>query len=477
MSNKSVLLAGIVTGVLFGLHPIHVESVAWISERKDVLYSFFFLLALLEYIRYVSALETSSLSPGVYDSIQCKYISVFLLFLLAVISKPMAITLPMLMLILDWFPLQRLQTTIGRRRAVLEKIPFFIISVMLSYLAVFAQKMAHAVAERDPIPLPARIMNAAKALVEYLIHMVWPVDLMPLYPHPYWENPVLTSPQYLMPAVTVVFISVCCVLLIKRQKLWFAVWASYLILLLPVLGIIQIGAQGMADRYTYLPSVGPCLIIGIASGRVGGKILSSDATKTAWAVFMSMLCIFTVFLSSATIKQIHVWKDGVTLWEYELDLLKKKYQKSSFVIWTAYVGNGHAQMRKGNLEGAIQSFSEAILMQTDKDVAYDHYQQRAIAYARLGRLEEAIQDFTTAISMKPAMAVLYYNRGTAFAKRGSLTEAVADLTKAISMSTVPNADYFMNRGNALKKLGRLEEGESDIEKATIIKKSSPDRVP
>jgi len=470
MSQTPVLLAGIVTGLLFGLHPLHVESVAWISERKDVLYAFFFLLALLQYIRYVSERDASSPSRGIHESAQRTYVSAFLLFFLAAISKPMAITFPVVLLILDWFPLQRLRTADGRRRAVLDKIPFIIISLVLAGIALFAQKTAHAFPLRLlPISLAMRIMNAAKALVEYLIHMVLPFDLMPLYPHPYWVDPVLTSPQYLLPAIAVVLISACSIILLKRQKLWFAVWTTYVIMLLPVLGIIQVGAQGMADRYTYLPSVGPFLIIGIAIGWTGERINASHVKKTARAALMIALCIFALLVSRATIKQIRIWKDGVTLWGHELDTLNKNgFTGHIFVIRQAYSGIGFAHMINGSYESAIDAFSQAIILKPDAE----YHQQRAIAYAKLVRFEEAIQDFTMAISLDTKNAVLYYNRGTAYAKRGLFPEAVADLTKAISMSTVPNADYYMNRGNAFKKLGRLDEGERDVMEANRIKNAT-----
>jgi tetratricopeptide (TPR) repeat protein len=468
VSQTPVLLAGIVTGLLFGLHPLHVESVAWISERKDVLYAFFFLLALLAYIRYVSERDASKFSRDIHASAHRAYASALLLFFLAAISKPMAITFPVVLLILDWFPLQRLQTADGRRRAFLEKTPFILISLALAGIAFYAQQSAHAIPRRFLIPLMMKIMYAAKALMDYLIHMVLPFDLIPLYPHTYWVDPVLTSPQYLLPAIAFVMISVCSILLIKKQPLWFAVWASYVIMLLPVLGIIQVGAQGMADRYTYLPSIGPFIVIGIATGWAGRKIIESNEKKMVWPALITALCLFTVLVSSFTIKQIRIWKDGITLWNHELDSLNKKSSQDTFVIWTAYAGKGFAHMRNGSYENAVDDFSKAILLIPNAQ----YYLERAIAYAKLGRLEEAIQDFTSAISLDPKSSALYYNRGTAYAKRGSFSEAIDDLSKAISLSTEPNADYYMNRGNVLNKLGRLEEGKRDLIEARKIRMRS-----
>jgi hypothetical protein len=468
MSQTSVLLAGIVTGLLFGLHPLHVESVAWISERKDVLYAFFFLLAVLAYIRYVSERETSGSSREINESARRAYVFAFLLFILSAISKPMAITFPVVLLILDWFPLRRLQTADRRRRAVFEKTPFIMVSLALAGIAFYAQKSAHAMPEHFRIPLVMKIMNAVKALMDYLTHMVLPFDLIPFYPHPYWVDPVLTSPQYMLPAIAVVLISICSMILMKKQPLWFAVWASHVIMLLPVLGIVQVGAHGMADRYTYLPSVGPFMLIGIATRWAAGRIVASSINKTAWPVLIIALGLFAVLISGVTIKQIHIWKDGITLWSHELDILKKKSSRDSFVIGTAYAGKGLAHMMNGSYESAVDDYSKTILLIPN----VEYYLERAVAYAKLGRLKESIQDFTSAISLDPKSPSLYYNRGTAYAQRGSFSEAIDDLSKAISLSTEPNADYYMNRGNAFKKLGRLDEGNRDLMEARRLRMRS-----
>ncbi len=408
-------------------------------------------------------------SHDMHENARRSYMVAFYLFLLAAISKPMAITFPVVLLILDWFPLQRLQTSDGRRMAVVEKTPFIMVSLALAGMAFYAQKSAHAMPEHFRIPLVMKIMNAVKALIDYLIHMVLPFDLMPFYPHPYWVDPVLTSPQYLLPALAVVLISICSIILIKKQPLWFAIWASYVIMLLPVLGIVQVGAHGMADRYTYLPSVGPFMVIGIATGWAAGRIVASGIKKSAWPSLIIAVGLFTVLVSSITIKQIQVWKNGITLWSHELDILEKTSSQDIFVIGTAYSGKGLAHMMSGSYEDAVDDYSKTILLIPN----VEYHQERAIAYAKLGRLEEALQDFTSAISLDPTSASLYYNRGTAYAKRGSFSEAIDDLSKAISLSTEPNADYYLNRGNALKKLGRLDEGERDIIAARKLNRRSP----
>jgi hypothetical protein len=386
----------------------------------------------------------------------------------------MAVTFPVVLLILDWFPLQRLETATGRRRAVLEKIPLFVISMFLTGVSFFAQQTAHAVAIRKPIPLMAKIMNATKAAIEYLINLVWPLDLMPFYSHPYWQDPVLTHAQYIIPALIVIVVSVCCMFLAKQKKIWLAVWAIYVTMLLPVLGIIQIGAQGMADRYMYLPSVGPFFVMGVSAGLIGERITALDIKKTAGMALLTTLCIFIILLSNITRKQIQIWENGVTLWNYELDMLNKKADKNWFAYWIAYRGLGEDHIRKGNYKDALNDYSEVIILKPDDGPAY---QMRGLAYAKLGRLKEAINDFTAALAINPDSPTLYYNRGTAFARLGSFLEAVNDLTMAISTSTKPDANYYLNRGLVLKKLGRAQDSERDIAEAKRLRDASSERIP
>jgi tetratricopeptide (TPR) repeat protein len=230
----------------------------------------------------------------------------------------------------------------------------------------------------------------------------------------------------------------------------------------------------MADRYVYLPSVGPFLVMGAAVGLIGERITASDTKKTAGTALLIVLCIFIVLLSNATRRQIHIWKDGVTLWNYELDMLRKKSDNNWFAYWIAYRGLGEDHLRKENYKDALNDYSEVIMLKPDDGPAY---QMRGIAYAKLGRLKEAIKDFTAALAITPNSPALYYDRGTAFAKLGSFLEAVNDLTMAISISTKPEANYYLNRGLALKKLGRAQDSERDIAEAKKLRNISPERIP
>ena len=238
----SYLIIAAVTGLLFGLHPLHVESVAWVSERKDLLCAMFFLLSILAYTNK-------------------HYILVLFLFALALLSKPMAVSLPAVLLILDWHPFNRISSMKSFLSALLEKLPLIALSLISSVLTVLAQKAGGALRTFDVIPLSVRVLVATESLMSYLWKMILPMNLTPYYPYP--KNISLLSEECLLSVILVFGITAACIVMAKKQKLWLAVWGYYVITLLPVIGIVQVGIQAMADRYTYLPSLGPFLITGL----------------------------------------------------------------------------------------------------------------------------------------------------------------------------------------------------------------------
>ncbi|MGD0283667.1 MAG: hypothetical protein ABSB95_15050, partial [Dissulfurispiraceae bacterium] len=236
------LIIAAVTGLLFGLHPLHVESVAWVSERKDLLCAMFFLLSVLAYTNK-------------------HYLLVVFLFALALLSKPMAVSLPAVLLILDWHPFNRISSVKSFLSAFLEKLPLIALSIVSSVLTVLAQKAEGAMQPFEVTPLSSRVLVAAESLLSYLWKMVWPVNLIPYYSYP--GNVSLFSAEYFLSVIIVFGITAACLIMVKKQKLWLAAWGYYVITLLPVLGIVQVGGQAMADRYTYLPSLGPFILIGL----------------------------------------------------------------------------------------------------------------------------------------------------------------------------------------------------------------------
>ena len=255
--SEHKVLVGVTAGVLFGIHPLHVESVAWISERKDVLSTFFFLLSILFYLRYMSRKPAEK--PFLFFNKY--YLSSFISFVLGLLSKPMVVTLPLILLLLDWYPLKRLANLKSTYKALTEKIPFFICSFVSIIVTVIAQKQA--ISDFEIHPLSSRIANAFKSFAVYLQKIVWPADLMPFYPYQIRVN--LFSFEYILSLLIFFAITICCIILWKKknQNFWLASWIYYVITLLPVIGIVQIGRQEMADRYMYLPSIGPFIVLGM----------------------------------------------------------------------------------------------------------------------------------------------------------------------------------------------------------------------
>ena len=256
-ATTSLLAAG-ATAVLFGLHPIHVESVVWISERKDLLCALFYLLTISSYLTYTAS---SSERNRWFWLIVC-----FVLFILALMSKPMAVTLPLTLLLLDIYPVKRITfhplSTVQNLFPLLEKIPFLMLSIASTIITIMAQDAGGAVRSLDTFPLDARLLNATRALVFYLQKILFPLKLVPFYPFP--TNLHWLEVEYFLSGMFVVAITAVCLWMLRQGKLFsFIAWSYYVITLLPVLGIIQIGGQAAADRYTYLPSLGIFILMGV----------------------------------------------------------------------------------------------------------------------------------------------------------------------------------------------------------------------
>src|SRR5262245_12705628 len=230
------------TAVLFGIHPIHVESVAWVSERKDVLCAAFFLLSVISYVRYLRGPRTTGL-----------YVLCFGLFALSLMSKPMAITLPIVLVILDFYPFRRFETE-KAKQILFEKLPFILLTICASIVAIYTQNAVGALEGTGQGPIIGRVITAARGYMFYLIKIALPFNLAPYYPRP--STIVLLDVATIFTVMAVMTITYFAISCYKRTALFSAVWFYYVVTLLPVIGIVQVGAQAAADRYTYLPSIG-----------------------------------------------------------------------------------------------------------------------------------------------------------------------------------------------------------------------------
>lgn len=466
--SRFVLIAATTTGLLFGLHPLHVESVAWVSERKDLLCALFFLLSIMAYTKYAAATsqrakgmgqdETGGVhSTGVYFAFtQRSMLYALCFFILALLSKPMAVTLPFVLLILDWYPFGRIQSLRSCRTAFIEKLPFIALSLISSIVTILAQHGKGATTLTEYVPLWARMVVAARALIAYIQKMLLPFDLLPFYHYPRsWD---IWSSAYLLPVLLVAVITIICIRT-KKHGIWLAVWSYYVITLTPVLGIIQVGGQSMADRYTYLPSLGPFLITGFMSGMFYEKI----ANLTRWGTVLKLCCIFAAgaalfFMSLITVRQIGVWKDGLVLWGYAIE-------KEPLSDPYAYNNRGFILMGKGSLDEATEHFEIAIRL----DPGYaDAYNNLCLAYKSKGLYNKAIEQCRTAIGIKPDYAEAHNNLGVVYKLEGLDDKAVEQYRIALRLKP-DYAEALFNLGIVYLDRGDLETARRAFEEGLKLR--------
>jgi len=457
LDERGMLIAAGVTGALFGLHPLHVESVAWVSERKDLLCGLFFLLSIMS---YAHAASTAGALPGRHGpavlQFEKRYLPALVLFSLALMSKPMAVSLPLILLLLDWYPLKRISTARSFLSAGAEKLPFVALSLISSVLTISAQRTA----SLEDVSLVTRMLVAANALIVYLGKMAVPYHLLPFYPYP--DASSVLSAGYVSMAVAVCGITALCLATAGRHRLWLAAWGYYCITLLPVLGLVTVGEQSMADRYTYLPSLGPFLLFGLGMAWIGertemlqrhGSIAGHIAVITGIALILA--------LSVSTLKQISHWRNGITLWTAVID-------EDADPAPLAYYNRGLGYMRAGQYDRALQDYHAAIAL----DPRYvNAYTNRGLTYKRTGQLDLALADYNRAIDLDPGYAVPYNSRGVLFAETGRFGQAMSDFTRAISLRP-DYANAYMNRGITLRDAGRTDEALGDFNAAIRIDQNS-----
>jgi lipoprotein NlpI len=468
LHERTVLITGAVTGMLFGLHPLHVESVAWVAERKDLLCALFFLLSILSYANYARGKESGvrNQGPGVGPKkifINKHYLLSLVLFVLALMSKPMAVTLPAVLLILDWYPFIRIHSLKTFRSALVEKLPFMALSLMSSILTVLAQGAGRAIVPITFVPVPVRLLVAARSLIAYLWKMAVPVNLVPFYPYP--ENASLLSGKYLLAVACVVAITVTCLVLAKKQKLWLSGWGYFVITLVPVIGIVQVGGQAMADRYTYLPGLGPFLIVGCAAAWLFDRM---NGTKKRWIHAANIIGVAAIILTSVlmaylTFQQIGVWKNSLVVLNYILD---KEPHNSPQV----YLYRGMALEKAGKLERALDDYNQALAQDPSYSEAYDN---RGLLYQKKGLVDKAIEDFNRSIQLDPSSGKAYFNRGFIHAETGMFDQAIEDFNHALAIE--PSfADAYANRGIAYALTGRRDMALADFNKAIELNERSAD---
>ncbi|MBN1365997.1 MAG: tetratricopeptide repeat protein [Syntrophaceae bacterium] len=385
---------------IFALHPLHVESVAWIAARKDVLSVFFWMLTLCLYVHYTQ-------KPTIK-----RYLLVFLCFACALMSKTMVVSLPVVMILLDYWPLGRFQSHKGNviLWQLKEKALFFILAVIFSIITLYAQ--SEATAKYFFLPFVYRLANAPVSFMTYLEKTFWPHDLTIFYPFSY-KIPV---GQVLGTTLLIVVISVIIIAVMRRLPYLFVGWLWYAITLLPVIGIIQIGNHTIADRYSYLPSIGIAVMM---AWSVPFLIKSKDMRKK---ILFPMGIAFLAIMALLTWQQCSYWKNSITLFSQALRINSNNFRAHNFLA--------HALAEERKFKEAIRHFDKAIQISQDN---YLLYYNRGLAYTKLGQHQNALESFTEAIRLKPDSVDSYVNRGIVYAKLDQYQTAIEDFNKAISL--------------------------------------------
>ena len=484
-SGRGVMIASVVTGVLFAVHPMHVESVAWVTERKDLLYALFYLLSMVCYCRYATALPDGGERRSFL--LNGTYLGALLLFFLSLASKPMAVTLPLVLLVLDWYPLRRM----GRRHAlagvIAEKLPFLLLSAIISLVTVIAQKDIGGLKSVSDATPAFRLLLAAKSLALYLLRLIFPLGLSPLYPYP--RDHSLFRMEYLAALLFMAALTAACIRYRKERPVFLAVLLVFVVSLLPVLGLLQAGVQAMADRFMYLACLGPLLLIGLGTASLWQRRAGTAGQKRLAAVGVAL--VVGCSLSYLTISQIAVWKNAVTLWDsviaksperfsdlylYRGEALEhagqpdRALQDYATAIsldpgdYNAYVHHGTVLLNKGELDPAILDFDRAITVSPD---AVDAYNNRGNAYRKKGNLERALQEYNTAVAKKPGFYLTYVNRASAYVAKGEVHKAIADLTTVLSLEP-ELAKVYSSRGGLNMVAGNVDQALADYNRACSL---------
>jgi tetratricopeptide (TPR) repeat protein len=442
---------------LFAVHPLRVESVAWVAERKDVLSAFFGLLTLICYTRYVKKSEGGSQNSEadalVSFSFLCYlfYWFALIFYALGLMCKPMLVSLPFVLLLVDYWPLQRIQKLeFGIRNLkwlLVEKIPFFILAAVMSFVTMLMQSRSGVVKTAAVYPPGARFENLLVAYGRYLEKTFWPGNLAVYYPHPgYWR-----PGQVLLAGIFLCGISVWMVLKARRYPFLLMGWLWFLVTLIPVIGLVQVGRQSMADRYTYLPSLGILIL-------------------TAWGVYelvhrwryhqiiLATTAVAVVAVSATlTRRQLTYWQDGETLFRHALAVTQNNY--------FAHKALGTALLSRNQTDEAIREFQAAIQLEPDDAEAHNNL---GIALLNRGLTDAAAQEFQQAIRAKPDNAEAHYNLGNILLNEGWSGEAIQQFQEALRFQP-ENAGARNDLGVALASAGRRDEAVEQFREALRLK--------
>jgi tetratricopeptide (TPR) repeat protein len=440
---------------LFTWHPLHVESVAWISERKDVLSTFFALLALLSYTKYAK------------ENCRRSFWFALIFFALGLMAKPMLVTLPFVMLLLDFWPLRRIsnsQFPISNPEnsaappipafnfhsssfilLALEKWPFFLLAAVSCIVTVFAQHGGGAIIPLELVPLRYRLANAVTSYLDYFLKMLWPANLVVLYP----ITPLLRT-QFFAATVFLIVVS-CCVWKTRRTRPYLLVgWLWFLGTLVPVIGLIQVGGAALADRYTYIPSIGVFLAVAFGVRDLADRFQIPKIVITFAAAAILTACVIL------TENQLRFWHDSESLFTHALAVTKDN--------GIAHFNLGVALEQQGKLTRALAEYREAARLMPGR---YQIHNNLGNLLDNLGRPGEALSEYREAVRLDPKPPALHDGLGIVLVELGRFDEAMNEFTNAARLDPAYPWPYFQ-MGKALLKQGRDAEAVGRLREALRI---------
>jgi tetratricopeptide (TPR) repeat protein len=429
------------TAALFALHPLHVESVAWVSERKDVLSTFFWLLTMWAYVRYVRRLSVT------------RYLLVVVFFTMGMMSKPMLVTLPFVLLLLDYWPRNRLSIS-NLRLTIAEKVPLLVLAGVLSVVAYIAQKQGKAIPTGDDFAFPFRLANAPISYVQYIIKMFWPAELAMFYPHPG------SNVSFFYAVLSALFLLALTILIIRfsrQTKYLFTGWFWYLGTLVPVIGLVQVGNHAFADRYSYITLTGLFIIIAWGLPDLLRRLPHRN----------TLLWVSSIAVLSALAVRAHVqtgyWKDTVALCERALKITENNY-RAHFCITRALLD-------QRRFEEAIEHGNEAIRINPK---CYEAYNNLGVALVRVGKFNDAISVYESVLEKKPDDAISRGNLAAIYVTQGRYAEAVEQCK--ISLETIDSIPIRKFLAYSLLKLGQYPSAISEYRNVLAAESNDPNTL-
>lgn len=430
----AVWLSGL-TAAAFALHPLHVESVAWIAERKDVLSGLFWMLTMAVYLRYARQRRIGW------------YVATIFVFALGLMAKPMLVTLPFVLLLLDYWPLERL----GRDNAVrlvVEKTPLFILSTISSVITFVAQRSGGAVIQIEEVPL---FIRAANGLISYLIYIsktFWPSRLAAFYAYTFDTSSLWLA---LLAPLLVAGISVLAVVLAVRHRYLLVGWLWYIGTLVPVIGLVQVGTQARADRYTYIPSIGISIVVAWGAAELSGKWRYRKLILTTSAAIVTAAMLLSARM------QVRHWQDSLTLFSRAVEVTRGNY--------VGHAGLGKALHARGRLDEAVRQYNQALKIKPNYTIARYNL---ANALSRLGKVDEAIGHYREALRTDPNNASAHNNLGNALAGQQKIDEAIIHYRRTLEIEP-DNPKAHNNLGSALAIQGKFNEAIEYFRRALELK--------